>query len=408
MHNQISFSEILQVENGIVFFSPDGNGLYFLEKGRKEADLLAHFEAGAEELPYKTIIKAGNKMFLPPCMADDIVVYDCDTKKLRAVGLDKAYAGEKEIFKFWTGIAYGDYVYFAGHYYPAIIKMNIHTLEMSYLTDWVEKLEKKRMLRDEPYLGTGMIQEDIAFFPCCCANMILKLNLKTDETRLCEIPADVNGFNGICFFENTYWMTSRNSNKIVLWNQSTEHVETMEVEAEKQNIGKHLFRPPVMLNGRLYLFPVEADYAYYVNMTERKIEKDELVNEVLKSEIEKQGSLRKTAGPPVLAGGNIYFIIGEGSVWHIYNPALKEMDSLSVSINISGQKTIKKENALKSFKGSVSERKETVIFEEEKLFSCKEFLELVNEYQDKVTDIRGQASIPENNIGRRIYERLKV
>ena len=33
MHNQISFSEILQVENGIVFFSPEGNGLYFLEKG---------------------------------------------------------------------------------------------------------------------------------------------------------------------------------------------------------------------------------------------------------------------------------------------------------------------------------------------------------------------------------------
>ena len=209
-------------------------------------------------------------------------------------------------------------------------------------------------------------------------------------------------------------MESKNAKKMVeadVWNPNLEEETLIEF------LDYHYY--PKFLNLRLNKDATTTDresaimFGLPSNLIEgvlvgRKIEKEELVNEVLNSETEKQGGLRKTAGPPVLVGGNIYFITGEGSVWHIYNPALKEMDSLSVSINISGQKTIKKENALKSFRGSVSERKETVIFEEEKFFSCKEFLELVNEYQDKITDLRGQESIPENNTGRQIYERLKV
>lgn len=408
MIDQIDFSEIIQVENGIIFFSPEGNGLYFLKKGRKEAELLAYFGEGLEALPYKAIVKAGNKIFLPPCKADDIAVYDCDTKKLQTAGLDKALVRENDFFKFWTSIAYGDYVYFAGHYYSAIIKMNVHTLELAYLTDWVGKIEEKRKLQDEPYLGSGMIQEDIALFPCCCTNAILILNLKTDETEICEIQTDIEGFNGICFSEDAYWLTSRNSREIIMWNKSTDYVETLAVESEKQNTGKPLFRPPIMLDRQLYLFPVMAEHAYYVNIADRKIERAALVNEILDSEAENPDALSKTAGPPALAGGKIYFITGKDNVWHIYDPASKEIESLSVSINAHGQKAIRKKDALKRFGGSVSGRKGTVIFEEEQFFSCKELLEFVNDYQDKITDLREQAIIPEKNIGRQIYDRLKV
>ena len=45
--------------------------------------------------------------------------------------------------KFWTGIAYKNYVYLFGLSYPAIIRLEPDTEEMEYYVEWIDKIEKK-------------------------------------------------------------------------------------------------------------------------------------------------------------------------------------------------------------------------------------------------------------------------
>lgn len=410
MSNKIIFNEILPVEKGIIFSSSDGSGLYFWKSQEKEARLITSFQddLDGQGTPYKVLAKIGNKIFLPPCLAENIVVYDLESKNRQVIRLDRVYQGQNGLCKFWTSIVYNEYIYFIGHYYPAIIKLNTCTMDLVYLTDWVRHVEKRRRLKDSPYWGIGIVQGDTALFPCCCANVVLKLDLRTDETEICEIQTDIRGFNGICFSEGKYWLPSRHSYEVAIWSKDTRSVEILELEAGEKNTDLVFFRPPLIVNKRLYLFPTVADHAYYIDTSDKEVRRIKRVDEILDSDGDDSANCSKIASPPALVDGKIYFITEKDKIWHIYNPETESLTNFSVQIDIYGKKAIKKQRALKDFYNAVREKNETFTFTEEELFSCGVFCDFTRECRNKTDAFSPQILDPRKNIGQSIYSKLKI
>ena len=403
----ISFAEVLPIENGIVFSSVDGEGLYFLEKGKREAELLAFFPNRLTEQKafYKALTKAESKIFLSPVLADDIAVYDFETKEMQTIPLDGELAGAEELCKFWTSFTHGEFVYLIGHYYPAIVKVNIHTLELSYLTGWAEQIERKRKLQNGPYLGIGIQEGDTAVFPCCCTNGVLKLNLGTDETEFYELQTDIKGFNGICFSEGKYWLPSRDSYDVAVWDIHNEETDTLTVLDSGRNPGN--FYPPLLWGKNLYLFSGTAPHAYSIDTGNRTVKEIAILDETLADDSERSPEWKKIAAPPALVEGTICFVTTKDRAWHVYAPDTETLTHFSVSVNERGQKAFRKKRSWEWFYQERCEKGESFIFMEEKLFDGKDFCDFLCEHQTELETLELQDCRPKGNAGRNIYEKLK-
>lgn len=410
MFEKISFSEAFQAEDGIIFSSTDGDGIYCLEKDMREAELLVSFPYNLPEnkMPYKSLIKAENKIFLPPCLAEDIMIYDCRTQKSQFIKIKKWIENQEDLCKFWTSILYNDHIYFIGHYYPAIVKINIFTMELSYLTDWVEQIEERKRLKDSPYLGIGIIHEGVAFLPCCCSNVVLGLDLNTDETKIYDIQTNIEGFNGICFSRDLYWLTSRNSYEVAIWDKNTNCTETINLKVEKQHSKELFFRPPLIFNEKLYLLPAAADCAYCIDTVDRRIHKINALDKILNTTQDIQPNLCKIASPPALIDKKIYFVTGKDNQWHIFDPISNNLVNFLVQADQRGKKEIRKKRRLKAFGENITQNNAIQIFVEEKEDSCKDFCEFLNENKKEIEYFKSQFAVNKGNVGQLIYKRLNM
>lgn len=408
MDGRIGFSEIVKVESGIVFSSVDGEGLYFLEKGKTDAVLIDYFpEASAgQEMPYKAVIPAENKIVLPPRLAEDIAVFDCGEQRIHTVTLAALSENQKSLCKFWTSIAYHQFVYFIGHYYPAMVKMNLHTGELFYLTDWVQEIERRRKIKHDPYLGIGVVRGDAAVFPCCCANAVLWLDLKTDRIKIYEIETDIEGFNGVCLSDDRYWLTSRNNLDLVIWDKNTGHTERLKPGEENLCKGDNMFAPPLQYQGNLYLLPNRVGYAYRVDTGHRSIQKLEALEHIFNLEPLTFGRKRRISSPPGLADGKIIFITAKDNIWHAYDPALEAVTDFSVRVDTSVQKEIKKRQLIKYLNQVMDGRNGVPIWGEEEMFLCRDFGEFICRYEKSLAGLQSRFAVSHENIGRKIYNCL--
>lgn len=408
MIGSISFGEIIPVEKGIIFSSRDGEGLYFLKAGEREAKRLAFFpdRRMKEQVFYKSLVKMGDRIFLSPSLADDIAVYDGGTKEIQTIPLDRMFGKAEGLCKFWTSLAVGNFVYLIGHYYPAIVKLNIHTLELTYLTGWVEQIERKRKLQDAPYLGIGIREGDTAFFPCCCTNGILKLDLRTDKTELCEVKTRINGFNGICFSEDRYWLPSRDSYDVAVWDIHQDRADTLAVLDSKRNKGN--FYPPLLLGKKLYLFSNIVGHVYSMDTVDRTIRWIKGLDKILNNTPQLSSGQMKLVIPPALIQGKLCFVTARDCVWHVYDSDTESLTDFSVLPDEQGQKDLFRKRSWEWFYGELCEKGRSVLFAEEKLFGCKDFCDFVCEHQEELEILRSQGCRLEVDAGKHIYERART
>lgn len=408
MDERIAFNEIIEVDDRIIFSSIEGEGLYFLEKNREEATLFVNFPniLFPQRAPYKIMQRIENKIIFPPCMAEEIAVYDWKTKKFNMIELDIVPNNLKNLCKFRTSIIHNDFVYLIGHYYPAIIKMNVYTMDVFYLTDWVQEIEKKRKLGNQPYLGIGIIQENVAKFPCCCTNLILELDLDTDRAKIHEVPTDIEGFNGICFAENVYWLTARNRCEIVIWDNNTDHTEILEVEKRQDSLEGVPFNPPLLIDKKLYLFPFWADNAYCIDVSKKRVEKVEELNRVFGSQDNMKETYSKMKSPAVIVDGKIVFVDEKETIWHIYDPNSRSLTDFEVQLNKNVWKEIKKRDCIKQFGQEVCERNSIPIYWEGEMFLFRDFYDFIYKYENELNILRTQYMFPKEKKGQNIYNQF--
>jgi len=169
-------TDIKEIDNKLLFSQAIWNGLYIIDKQTKEILYNTVFEGEdfTSVMLYYSFQIIGTKAVFTPHSASCIAIFDIEDKILSYVKIENAKKGYHEKYrdsgKFAQSFHYGSFVYMLGYSYPAILKLNIHTLEVTYISSWIDSVNNYIEEGDIwGYFSNGyVIQNDKALIPLGC------------------------------------------------------------------------------------------------------------------------------------------------------------------------------------------------------------------------------------------------
>ena len=161
------------------------------------------------------------KLILAPRNAKDILIYDLDEKFFERVKINLDMLAPNEIFNLFSGVtAFGKYIFFFPGRYPAIIRINMETLEVTYFNEWYQELLKAAIGYDKNrviFARCNCICGNCIFLPYWQGNIIVEFNMKTGRYVLHRINKAVGQFSCVQYDGKYFWVSMVNIPKIIKW-----------------------------------------------------------------------------------------------------------------------------------------------------------------------------------------------
>lgn len=311
------------------------NGLYEYDKKENHAKQLMHFSEYPIEkgFLYLAIEKVGNILVLAPALASKIVLYDLETGKAEYVDLMPVENGRKVRYvgdcKFLKCYKHGDSVYLFGFEYPAVLKIDVKTKQVIYFMEWVKEVEqriKKRFVA-RGYVSDYVVAGDYVWALCECANVVLCLDLRTDEIRIVDICSDLDRRCGI-WFDGNFWVTGYNERANMLLKYDAQFVleKAIEVCSAKEDGDAYslpqpynlwLIYPIIDLGERFLLFSVYPRHVYEFDKMSQEVRISPIFEELLEICDEKFHDMGILV--PRKKENLVCFITGNDFLWNEYD-----------------------------------------------------------------------------------------
>ena len=220
------------------------------------------------EPQYGDVVEKNHRLYFAPAVQTEdicILVYDLSSKTEERIPLRQfpIRSIKKRDFLFNNVLTVKNYVFFLGAAYPAIVRLNTKTNEVDYITDWLRYIDlKKDELTVMGFFG-GLqygVEDEYLFLPCSMISGVLKLNVETLEEEFLEVDSGAQGLFGSLIYDDERYLISccgANSNRLILWNKTNNHVEKT---VPLQNASS-IYPISFMLRdekGKIYLFPSGA------------------------------------------------------------------------------------------------------------------------------------------------------
>ena len=314
------------------------NGICEVDKETGYARIVKIFEEEAlnKEGLYWCVEKAGQYLVFAPGAAEKIAIYDTCQDSLSYIPLrtagENCRQNQSEI-KFCSMFRYGADVYLQGYSYPAIVRINMKTMETTYITDWVEEVDADIPKGDlDGYFSHGyIVGGDYVLFPMGCISAVLQLDLKTADTKVIKLKTSMKGIGGLFSPDgNCVWMVGRGrgTNRVACWNRRTGQIKEFEADGVEDIQGpqSQMFYEPICIGDKMLLLPfsVACDSIYEICADTGEIKKSGIMENGLKDTgIELWPWHRIMA--PVVNGDLLTFITCDDFCWHEYHAATGEL-----------------------------------------------------------------------------------
>lgn len=320
------YNEIYMRPSGMHMVEEDGkawmallhrNGICEIDTKTRKARLCKIFEGEPldGECLYCYVEKIGDRLFFSPGLAQRIAIYDLKKKTITYIPIKNA--DKYSEIKFWNIIRYQSDVYFLAYTYPAIIKLNMETMETEYITDWLEEIEESLPVDgSNGYFSDGYVMYDErALIPVNCMKAVLELDLKTAHTEIRRLKVSMRGIGGLSSSDGeNIWLVGRGSraDRVACWNRKTGGIKEILLKEIDEDMPAPFFAP-ICTGAKVYLMPMLASYIYEIDENEKKIEKCRAMGAA-------KGSLWTwTTMATRLRGDQLTFIMGADFGWHKYN-----------------------------------------------------------------------------------------
>ncbi|MDE5697320.1 MAG: hypothetical protein K2I96_07925 [Lachnospiraceae bacterium] len=331
-------------ENGIIWFWWfNANGLCQFDSATKSVDIIAQYENAPNEKRdlYRAIKKIGNKLVLAPRAAKEIAIYDMELKEMRYLGLADVQDCRKEKYdenyKFVVSLRHRNTVYLLGYRYPAIVKIDLETSKVTYLTAWVDEIESRMKNESDMrgYLIHAIASDEEAWIACGNTNALLRLDFKTDEISVIDIPCRMDGFGGIAWANENFWLVGRGkeSNIIVRWNARSAETKEIEIFSPAECKKSAPFHPPIVLRNKIMLFPISGKHVYEIDTIAERVTVCTVFDGLFDNE-EINFCPHAVTGM-CRTGEKIWFITGKDLLWNEYDCNTKTISRYEVKAQIS-------------------------------------------------------------------------
>ncbi len=217
---KVIMEDCVLIENRIYFFSRDWNALYTTDLDSNRITFLGIMP---EENVLARRLCAGiiynrnrEELILIPMTAKKIWIYDLKTAQWK--GLERKYMTDgdfhKEIFR---AAEYKNNLFLIGSNYPAIIRMNIDTYELDYLTEPYTFLKPLKNGIEGYFRSDFCLKENQLLLASCLNNYVLKIDLNTFDFEWHEVGEYGFCYSGIAWDGEYYWLSPRTGTPIVKW-----------------------------------------------------------------------------------------------------------------------------------------------------------------------------------------------
>lgn len=190
------------------------------------------------------ILKWNNKIILLPLAANELWIYDIENNEWQEIEIENASSYE---LLFYQGFVYNDEVHLIGCYYPAIVRINMKTMELSYDKRIYEEIDTFEDKNDSIYFRTEYIRDDkIITMGCCNINRIMQYNLDNYEYKLIETGDQGNDYEGLTLMDD----------HIVMFGRHEQCIYNLEGRQEKKEIPAEIdchYMATIVKDGR-YIF----------------------------------------------------------------------------------------------------------------------------------------------------------
>lgn len=391
-------TDVKEINDMLLFSQATWNGLYLVDRKTKEViyNTIFEGEAYASVMLYYSLQIIGSKAVFVPHSARRIAIFDMKSKILDYLDIEEVKADYHENYrdsaKFARCFQYNSFVYMLGYSYPAILKLDIETLKIVYISDWIEDVNKNIINGDIwGYFSDGFIfGNNKVLLPLGCMAGLLELDLITDETRLIYPKISIKRIGGIGLFgQDKLWITARGNDlgKVVRWDIKSDEYLEIELPDCCEKFGSYY--SPLQVKGKIYLFPEYIGHIYEIDEETMTAKINKKLDEILQG---KQGTkdLAAYVITPYTNGTDITFISGWNYKWHRYNPETNEHYEFFISAEIDRDKYFKEKIEL------ISETKKNL----------NEFEIGLNNFLDNINQFKKYPQEESFTLGHKIYREM--
>jgi len=245
------------------------NALFCMDKDDWKLEFIGSFPgenyytAGKYSLYYSPA-ETNDCLYFPPFMANDVAVLSLIDVKIEKVKLidRQVYNGG---MNFIGAIARGDYVYFSPYLYPAIVRMNTKTRELSYFSDWVEPLSKLTSNTQHGYFGYPILVGNSIWIASLRGNAVIEFNTETCKSTVHEVGDKNFCYHGICYDGDNFWLTPYVSTEtpVIKWYPKSGDIK----EYPNLNLdnGTRVWLIMTYSDDHIWLFPVTSKKAIRIS-----------------------------------------------------------------------------------------------------------------------------------------------
>ncbi len=335
MLSKIGGFSVAEENEKVWFVCLKTNSLYEFDKAQGHVRRLTRFtdEPSDKQYLYMTIVKIGNLLVMGSAMAEfRVAFYDLACDRLEYLELLPIKGGGSFNYKkgcdFIKCYAHEENVYLFGFKYPAIVKVNVKTREVTYLTAWVDEVKKKvkRQNASDRYLADYVVIGDFVWILCIYADVVLRLDLRTDEVEIIDIRTDLDMHCGICY-DGSFWVAgnNENSNKLLRYDNDFILQEEIEVYTVRKDRDIYLYLqtdiwatyPLIDIGEKLLLFSTYPNHVYEFDKVSGKVKIHPAFEKLLKNDDEMFCKLSILA--PRRKDDTVCFITGADFLWHEYD-----------------------------------------------------------------------------------------
>lgn len=401
LNYNLSCIDYYEDDNYYWFSELNFNGFYKVDKQTLKSELVFHFPN--EDLDkgalFHCIEKIGDWFIFSPTLADRIVIYNEVTKDIKEFKLKefnenrKIKYKNKNMPKFIEVVKYENAVFFIPFTYPSIVKLNLDSMELEYINDWIDDIDN--ILKDErkPYLNIYIsriiTKDNIIVAPLSCSNHILLFNMITNSSELIEIKTNAVAFNSVAFDGNDYWFIPRVGGYITKWNMETQETSYIEIEVNDLQKEQGLFHQPIIYRNKLYVSSTPNISPYIIDIKTGDIKKNNvIIDKILNTKKELSTFPIADMFCTKLVGSKLNFISGRDFCWYSVDLDTDEVEC----------RNIKADDVAKKILYDIAVNKDVRV-KEFKYQGIQELCNYVNEFADERNKERAKQSTAKETVG---------
>lgn len=270
-NSNLMFEAIAAINERIAYASSyQANGLFRVDLEKYECTYISLFpkEEISRSRLHSAAILIERKIYFIPSFARNISIYDIDTREIKQISipypaLERVFYKGK--FKFINATLYEDNLWIFPSIYPGILSLNIKTLEINIIDNWVP--EEKFFFRN-----ALCVADDIVYLPDGISNRMLIFNMRSQEAKIIKVGKKNHGISSMKLWRGKYWMAPRLDGSIISWNPINNSISEYVEYPKEFSAKKIVFSSILICKGKMYLMPASANSIISVEADKLQLE----------------------------------------------------------------------------------------------------------------------------------------